>query len=183
MFKKTTAQPPEKLTGIQLTEVPKSSVGIKAIVSALSHIKDEVGILKGIGLLKKVNQKDGFDCPGCAWPDPDEKRAFLAEYCENGAKAVAEEATKNIVSPLFFATHAVTDLAKLSDYEIGKSGRITHPMYLAEGKTHYEEISWGKAFHLIADELNALNSPDEALFYTSGRTSKKAASLLVLPEV
>lgn len=180
MFKKTTAQPPEKLTGIQLPEVPKSSVGIKAIASALSHIKDEVGILKGIGLLKKVNQKDGFDCPGCAWPDPDEKRAFLAEYCENGAKAVAEEATKNIVSPLFFATHAVTDLAKLSDYEIGKSGRITHPMYLAEGKTHYEEISWGKAFHLIADELNALNSPDEALFYTSGRTSNEAAFLYQL---
>ena len=180
MSKKTTAQPPEKLTGIQLTEVPKSSVGIKAITSALTHIKDEVGILKGIGLLKKVNQKDGFDCPGCAWPDPDEKRAFLAEYCENGAKAVAEEATKNIVSPLFFATHAVTDLAKLSDYEIGKSGRITHPMYLAEGKTHYEEISWGKAFHLIADELNALNSPDEALFYTSGRTSNEAAFLYQL---
>jgi molybdopterin-dependent oxidoreductase alpha subunit len=180
MSKKTTAQPPEKLTGIQLTEVPKSSVGLKAIASALTHIKDEVGILKGIGLLKKVNQKDGFDCPGCAWPDPDEKRAFLAEYCENGAKAVAEEATKNIVSPLFFATHAVTDLAKLSDYEIGKSGRITHPMYLAEGKTHYEEISWGKAFHLIADELNALNSPDEALFYTSGRTSNEAAFLYQL---
>jgi molybdopterin-dependent oxidoreductase alpha subunit len=180
MSKKTTAQPPEKLTGIQLTEVPKSSVGIKAIASALTHIKDEVGILKGIGLLKKLNQKDGFDCPGCAWPDPDEKRAFLAEYCENGAKAVAEEATKNIVSPLFFATHAVADLAKLSDYEIGKSGRITHPMYLAEGKTHYEEISWGKAFHLIADELNALNSPDEALFYTSGRTSNEAAFLYQL---
>ena len=180
MSKKTTAQPPEKLTGIQLTEVPKSSVGIKAITSALTHIKDKVGILKGIGLLKKVNQKDGFDCPGCAWPDPDEKRAFLAEYCENGAKAVAEEATKNIVSPLFFATHAVADLAKLSDYEIGKSGRITHPMYLAEGKTHYEEISWGKAFHLIADELNALNSPDEALFYTSGRTSNEAAFLYQL---
>jgi molybdopterin-dependent oxidoreductase alpha subunit len=180
MSKKTTAQPPEKLTGIQLTEVPKSSVGIKAITSALTHIKDKVGILKGIGLLKKVNQKDGFDCPGCAWPDPDEKRAFLAEYCENGAKAVAEEATKNIVSPLFFATHAVADLAKLSDYEIGKSGRITHPMYLAEGKTHYEEVSWGKAFHLIAEELNALNSPDEALFYTSGRTSNEAAFLYQL---
>ena len=180
MSKKITAQPPEKLTGIQLTEVPKSSVGLKAIASALTHIKDEVGILKGIGLLKKVNQKDGFDCPGCAWPDPDEKRAFLAEYCENGAKAVAEEASKNIVSPMFFATHAVADLAKLSDYEIGKSGRITHPMYLAEGKTHYEEISWGKAFHLIADELNALNSPDEALFYTSGRTSNEAAFLYQL---
>ncbi|PQJ81311.1 FdhF/YdeP family oxidoreductase [Polaribacter glomeratus] len=180
MSKKTTAQPPEKLTGIQFTAIPKSAVGLKAIASSLRHIKDEVGILKGIGLLKNLNQKDGFDCPGCAWPDPDEKRAFLAEYCENGAKAVAEEATKNMVSPMFFATHAVAKLAKLSDYEIGKSGRITHPMYLAEGKTHYEEISWGKAFKLIADELNALNSPDEAIFYTSGRTSNEAAFLYQL---
>ncbi|WP_339663081.1 FdhF/YdeP family oxidoreductase [uncultured Polaribacter sp.] len=180
MSKKTTAQPPEKLTGIQLTEVPKSSVGFPAIKSALTHIKDEVGVLKGIGLLSKLNQKNGFDCPGCAWPDPDEKRAFLAEYCENGAKAVAEEATKNKVSPLFFATHAVEDLAKLSDYEIGKSGRITHPMYLPEGKSHYEEISWGKAFKLIAAELNGLDSPDEAIFYTSGRTSNEAAFLYQL---
>jgi molybdopterin-dependent oxidoreductase alpha subunit len=180
MPKKIAAQPPEKRTGIQLTDVPKSSVGIKAIVSALSHVKNEVGILKGISLLKNINQKDGFDCPGCAWPDPDEKRAFLAEYCENGAKAIAEEATKNIVSPLFFATHSVEELAKLSDFEIGKSGRITHPMYLAEGKTHYEEISWGKAFHLIADELNSLKSPNEAIFYTSGRTSNEAAFLYQL---
>jgi molybdopterin-dependent oxidoreductase alpha subunit len=180
MSKKTTAQPPEKLTGIQLTKVPETSVGVKAIVSALTHIKNEVGIVKGISLLKNINQKDGFDCPGCAWPDPDEKRAFLAEYCENGAKAVAEEATKNKVSPLFFATHSVDELAKLSDYEIGKSGRITHPMYLAEEKTHYEEISWGKAFHLIADELNALKSADEAVFYTSGRTSNEAAFLYQL---
>jgi molybdopterin-dependent oxidoreductase alpha subunit len=180
MSKKITAQPPEKLTGIQLTKVPETSVGVKAIVSALTHIKNEVGIVKGISLLKNINQKDGFDCPGCAWPDPDEKRAFLAEYCENGAKAVAEEATKNKVSPLFFATHSVDQLAKLSDYEIGKSGRITHPMYLAEEKTHYEEISWGKAFHLIADELNALKSADEAIFYTSGRTSNEAAFLYQL---
>jgi molybdopterin-dependent oxidoreductase alpha subunit len=180
MSKKITAQPPEKLTGIQLTKVPETSVGVKAIVSALTHIKNEVGIVKGISLLKNINQKDGFDCPGCAWPDPDEKRAFLAEYCENGAKAVAEEATKNKVSPLFFATHSVDELAKLSDYEIGKSGRITHPMYLAEEKTHYEEISWGKAFHLIADELNALKSADEAIFYTSGRTSNEAAFLYQL---
>jgi molybdopterin-dependent oxidoreductase alpha subunit len=180
MSKKTTAQPPEKLTGIQLTKVPETSVGVKAIVSALTHIKNEVGIVKGISLLKNINQKDGFDCPGCAWPDPDEKRAFLAEYCENGAKAVAEEATKNKVSPLFFATYSVDELAKLSDYEIGKSGRITHPMYLPKGKKNYEEISWGKAFHLIADELNALKSADEAVFYTSGRTSNEAAFLYQL---
>ena len=180
MSKKTTAQPPEKLTGIELTKIPKSAVGAKAITSALSHVKNEVGLFKGIGLLANINQKYGFDCPGCAWPDPDEKRAFLAEYCENGAKAIAEEATKNMVTPIFFATHSVKELAKLSDFEIGKSGRITHPMYLPQGKDNYEEISWGKAFKLIADELNGLNSPDEAIFYTSGRTSNEAAFLYQL---
>ena len=178
--KKIHAQPPEKLTGIELTEVPKTSVGPKAIGSALSHIKNEVGVIKGIRLLKNLNQKYGFDCPGCAWPDPDEKRAFLAEYCENGAKAVAEEATKNKVSPLFFATYAVSSLSKLSDYEIGKKGRITHPVYLPEGADHYKEISWEAAFKIIAQELNALHSPDEAIFYTSGRTSNEAAFLYQL---
>ncbi|PQJ73751.1 FdhF/YdeP family oxidoreductase [Polaribacter butkevichii] len=180
MSKKIKEQPPEKLTGIQLTEVPKTAVGVKAIVSALTHIKDEVGISKGIQLLSKLNQKDGFDCPGCAWPDPDEKRAFLAEYCENGAKAVAEEATKNKVSPIFFTTKSIQELSELSDYEIGKSGRITHPMYLPEGATHYEEISWEHAFNIIGEELNSLNSPDEAIFYTSGRTSNEAAYLYQL---
>ena len=180
MADKSNAQPPEKLTGIELTEVPKTSVGPKAIGSALSHIKNEVGVIKGIRLLKNLNQKYGFDCPGCAWPDPDEKRAFLAEYCENGAKAVAEEATKNKVSPLFFATYAVSSLSKLSDYEIGKKGRITHPVYLPEGADHYKEISWEAAFKIIAQELNALHSPDEAIFYTSGRTSNEAAFLYQL---
>ena len=180
MSKNPKEQPPEKLTGIQLTKVPETSVGIKAILSALTHVKIEVGIVKGISLLKNLNQKNGFDCPGCAWPDPDEKRAFLAEYCENGAKAVAEEATKNKVTPLFFATNSIQELSELSDYEIGKSGRITHPMYLPEGKNNYEEISWSKAFHLIAEELNTLNSPDEAIFYTSGRTSNEAAFLYQL---
>jgi molybdopterin-dependent oxidoreductase alpha subunit len=180
MAHKIKAQTPEKLTGIKLTKIPHSAVGIQAITSALTHIKDEVGIVKGIHLLKNINQKDGFDCPGCAWPDPDAKRAFLAEYCENGAKAVAEEATKNKVSPLFFATHSVAALSKLSDYEIGKSGRITQPMYLQEGKDHYEEISWEAAFSLIGEELNNLDSPNEALFYTSGRTSNEAAFLYQL---
>ncbi|MBU3012168.1 FdhF/YdeP family oxidoreductase [Polaribacter vadi] len=180
MSKKTNAQPPEKLTGIELIDVPKSAVGAKAIASALGHIKNEVGVLKGISLLKNLNQKYGFDCPGCAWPDPDEKRAFLAEYCENGAKAVAEEATKNKVSPLFFSTFSVSNLAQLSDYEIGKKGRITHPVYLPEGSDYYKEISWQDAFKLIADELNILDSPDEAIFYTSGRTSNEAAYLYQL---
>tara|TARA_B110000305_G_scaffold93266_1_gene105131 strand:- start:684 stop:2987 length:2304 start_codon:yes stop_codon:yes gene_type:complete len=180
MSKERNAQPPEKLTGIQLKKIPATAVGFPAIVSALTHIKKKVGVLKGIRLLKNINQKEGFDCPGCAWPDPDAKRAFLAEYCENGAKAVAEEATKNKVSPLFFATHSVAALSKLSDYEIGKSGRITHPMYLPEGKDHYEAISWEAAFALIGKELNTLASPDQAVFYTSGRTSNEAAFLYQL---
>lgn len=180
MIKKTNAQPPEKLTGIELTDIPKSAVGVKAIKSSLNHVVGEVGLVKGISLLKNLNQKDGFDCPGCAWPDPDEKRAFLAEYCENGAKAVAEEATKNRVSPMFFSTYSVGKLAKLSDYEIGKKGRITQPVYLPEGANHYKEISWKDAFTLIADELNGLDSPDEAIFYTSGRTSNEAAFLYQL---
>jgi len=180
MIKKTDAQPPEKFTGIELSDIPKSAVGVKAIKSSLNHVIGEVGLVKGIKLLKNLNQKNGFDCPGCAWPDPDEKRAFLAEYCENGAKAVAEEATKNRVSPMFFSTYSVSNLAKLSDYEIGKKGRITQPVYLPEGANHYKEISWKDAFTLIADELNGLDSPDEAIFYTSGRTSNEAAFLYQL---
>ena len=180
MSKEINAQPPEKLTGIKLVKVPETSVGIKAVKSALTQIKDEVGVVKGIKLLKNLNQYDGFDCPGCAWPDPDAKRAFLAEYCENGAKAVAEEATKNKVSPLFFTTNSVSEMTKWSDYELGKSGRITHPMYLPEGKDYYEEISWDDAFQLIGKELNNLTSPDEAIFYTSGRTSNEAAFLYQL---
>ena len=113
--KKIHAKAPEKLTGIEFKKIPSSAVGYTAVKSAITHIKEEVGLVKGVGLLAKLNQKNGFDCPGCAWPDPDEKRAFLAEYCENGAKAVAEEATKNRVSPLFFATHAISKLSELSD--------------------------------------------------------------------
>ncbi|CAI8423589.1 MAG: putative oxidoreductase [Flavobacterium sp. SCGC AAA160-P02] len=178
--KKRHSEPPQKLTGIELKKIPKSAVGLPAIKSAISHIKEEVGLMKGIGLLAKLNQTDGFDCPGCAWPDPDEKRAFLAEYCENGAKAVAEEATKNKVSPLFFATYSISKISKLSDYEIGKKGRITHPVVVYPGKDYYEEISWKDAFDLISNKLNALASPNEAIFYTSGRTSNEAAFLYQL---
>ena len=147
----------------------------KAVKIALSHIKEEVGVLKGMKVLKMLNQFDGFDCPGCAWPDPDEKRAFLAEYCENGAKAVAEEATTKKADPSFFTQHSVEALGEWSDFELSKSGRLTHPMVLREGETHYRAISWTDAFGLIASELNALGSPDEAIFYTSGRTGNEAA--------
>jgi molybdopterin-dependent oxidoreductase alpha subunit len=129
--------------------------------------------------LLKVNQKDGFDCPGCAWPDPDGERSHF-EYCENGAKAVAEEATTRRVTPDFFREWSVADLSRKSDYWLGKRGRITEPVILRRGATHYEPLSWDEAFDTIAAELNALGSPDEAAFYTSGRTSNEAAFLYQL---
>ncbi len=173
------AQPPEKFTGIKLTKPSTSAAGVKAVKVALGHVIDEMGV-GGMSTLFKLNQKNGFDCPGCAWPDPDEKRSFLAEYCENGAKAVAEEATRKRADPDFFKRHSVYELSQWSDYELGKSGRITHPMYLPKGGTHYLPISWDEAFSKIGQRLNALNTPDEAIFYTSGRTSNEAAYLYQL---
>lgn len=173
------AQPPEKFTGIKLTKPSTSAAGVKGVTVALGHVFDEMGV-GGMSTLFKLNQKNGFDCPGCAWPDPDEKRSFLAEYCENGAKAVAEEATRKKADPEFFKRHSVYELSQWSDYELGKSGRITHPMHLPKGGTHYQPISWDEAFRKIGQRLNALNTPDEAIFYTSGRTSNEAAYLYQL---
>ncbi|MFV0247623.1 MAG: FdhF/YdeP family oxidoreductase [Tenacibaculum sp.] len=178
--KKIKKQTPNDFTGIKISKIPKKAVGAKAVQSALKHIISQTGLSKGFHLLKNLNQNRGFDCPGCAWPDPDDKRALLAEYCENGAKAVAEEATKNRVSPLFFAAHSVTELLQWSDYKLGKSGRITHPMVLFKGSKHYKEISWDNAFSLIGKHLNKLSSPNRAIFYTSGRTSNEAAFLYQL---
>ncbi len=127
----------------------------------------------------QLNQFDGYDCPGCAWPDPDAERA-VAEFCENGAKAVAEEGTKERVGPEFFARHSVAELSERSDFWLGKQGRLTHPMILKKGATHYQPISWDEAFAMLGRELNALSSPDEAVFYTSGRTSNEAAFLYQL---
>ncbi|RYZ75922.1 MAG: FdhF/YdeP family oxidoreductase, partial [Proteobacteria bacterium] len=148
--------------------------GIPAILSSMKHIFSEAGVVRGTKELLALNQMKGYDCPGCAWPDPDTHRA-VTEFCENGAKAIAEEATTIRADEDFFKVHSVKELAKWSDYHIGKSGRIMHPMYLKEGGTHYEKVSWDQAFEIIAEELNALSSPDEAIFYTSGRTSNEAA--------
>jgi molybdopterin-dependent oxidoreductase alpha subunit len=130
--------------------------------------------------LLKVNQKDGFDCPGCAWPDPDDERSPIAEYCENGAKAIAEEATTKALWAKFFEENSVAQLANLNDYEIGKKGRVAQPMYLAKDATHYKPITWENAFSVIAEKLNNLPTPNDAIFYTSGRTSNEAAFLYQL---
>jgi molybdopterin-dependent oxidoreductase alpha subunit len=173
------AQPPLEPKAPDVGPVQQVAGGVPAVVSSLQHVWGEAGPLRGTQLLLKLNQQDGFDCPGCAWPDPDSHRS-VAEFCENGAKAVAEEGTKARVTPEFFRQHSVVELAARSDLWLGKQGRLTHPMVLREGATHYEPLSWEEAFALVAEELNALGSPDEACFYTSGRTSNEAAFLYQL---
>src|SRR5215204_3176583 len=173
------AQPPEEFTGGSVEGASDTSGGLAAVWSATKHIVREAGVVRGTRTLLKVNQKDGFDCPGCAWPDPDGERSH-AEFCENGAKAVAEEATTRRVTPEFFKEWSVSDLSRKSDFWLGKQGRLTHPLVLHRGATHYEPIGWDEAFKLVASELNALDTPDEAAFYTSGRTSNEAAFLYQL---
>ncbi|OKI05315.1 hypothetical protein A6A06_11915 [Streptomyces sp. CB02923] len=154
------------------------AVGLPAIGHALRVSQQQMGVRRTALTLLRVNQKDGFDCPGCAWPEPEHRHA--AEFCENGAKAVAEEATLRRVTPEFFAAHPVSDLADRSGYWLGQQGRLTQPMYLAEGADRYEPVAWERAFDIIGEELAALGSPDEAVFYTSGRTSNEAAFLYQL---
>jgi molybdopterin-dependent oxidoreductase alpha subunit len=171
---------PEEFLDIKLTDPKKAAAGVPAVVSSMKHIIAEVGAVRGLKALAKVNQKNGFDCPGCAWPDPDDERSPIAEYCENGAKAIAEEATTKALWPKFFSDNSVAQLSQLNDYEIGKKGRVAQPMYLPKGATHYQPITWDNAFSLIAKKLNALPSPNDAIFYTSGRTSNEAAFLYQL---
>src|SRR5690606_30622937 len=121
------------------------------------------------------NQAEGFDCPSCVWPNPDPGHRKIAEFCENGAKAVAEEGTKRRADPEFFARYSIDELAAHSELWLGKQGRITHPMIKRPGATHYTPIEWDEAFDLIGEQLKSLDSPDQATFYTSGRASNEAA--------
>ncbi|MFN2510221.1 MAG: FdhF/YdeP family oxidoreductase [Pyrinomonadaceae bacterium] len=173
------AQPPEESDFIQIKPISKSAGGVPAIVSAVKSAWNEMGPVRGLRTLLKLNQQGGFDCPGCAWPEPDEARSH-AEFCENGAKHVADEATTKRVTPEFFKQWSVADLSHKSDFWLGKQGRITQPMLLRAAATHYEPVHWDEAFDLIGQELNSLNHPDEAIFYTSGRTSNEAAFLYQL---
>jgi molybdopterin-dependent oxidoreductase alpha subunit len=179
MQEKPHAQPPPTLTGLTLTKPKDSAAGLSAVLSTAKHILEEMNLSKGIAVLSKLNQKGGIDCMSCAFPDPKE-RSSIAEYCENGAKAIAEEATDKRITADFFAHYSVQELSEQSDYWLGKQGRLTQPMILRAGKKHYEPIAWEEAFAFIAKQLNALSSPDEAIFYTSGRTSNEAAFLYQL---
>ena len=174
------AENPERFTGLRLQRPEKVAGGVKAVINSAKYVFGAMNIMRGLQALGKLNQFDGPDCPGCAWPDPDKERSSIAEYCENGAKAIAEESTTRIVDASFFQNNSVYELSKLSDYEIGQKGRLTQPMYLKEGATNYEPIDWERAFDLIGKKLNSLSTPDEAVFYTSGRASNEAAFLYQL---
>jgi molybdopterin-dependent oxidoreductase alpha subunit len=173
------AQPPQEVSPPEVQQPKKVAGGLPAIVSAVRSISNEMGLGRGIRTLLKLNQPGGIDCPGCAWPEPDAERSHF-EFCENGAKHIAGEATTKRVTPEFFAAHSLADLSLQSDEWLEAQGRITHPMLRRRNASHYEPIVWDDAFELIGGELNALNYPDQAIFYTSGRTSNEAAFLYQL---
>jgi len=177
---KDKAKTPESFLDIKTKTPPKNSVGFTSIIAALGHVFKYIKPADAIKISKNLNQKGGFDCPGCAWPDPDDERSSLGEFCENGIKAMAEEAQNKTIGSEFFEKHSVDELASWSDFEIGKSGRLSEPLFLPVGATHYKSISWDKAFNKVGTHLNTLNSPDEAVFYTSGRTTNEAAFLYQL---
>jgi len=173
------AQPPIEADGVRIATPPRVAAGLQSVLKAAEVTLKEPGLVRGIAALSRLNQFDGIDCPGCAWPDPDHDRS-VNEYCENGVKAIAEEATSKRCTLEFFRSWSVTDLSRQSDYWLGHQGRLTAPMVLRSGSDYYQPISWDHAFAMIGNELNALETPDQAVFYTSGRTSNEAAFLYQL---
>jgi len=152
--------------------------GFPALTSSLRHLAGEKALLRGARALRIMNQKQGFDCPGCAWPEGEHRS--VAEFCENGVKAVAAEATARRCDPDFFARHPVGELRGQTDYWLEQQGRLTHPMIRRSGADHFEPISWEDAFAKAGAALRQLGDPDQAAFYTSGRTSNEAAFLYQL---
>lgn len=161
---------------LKLKDPMRIAAGPLGVREALRHSFKEMGVVRAMTALLDMNQHDGFSCPSCAWPDP-EKTSKIAEYCENGAKALADEATTSHIGADFFQKHSVEELSLLTDYELNKFGRIIEPMVLRAGAIHYEPIDWHEAYDLISSVLKSLESPNEAIFYTSGRSSNEAAFL------
>lgn len=164
--------------GISVAEPSEYAAGVAAVAATVRHLARRVGPITATRTMLRINQRDGFDCPGCAWPDPAD--TSHAEFCENGAKAVAEESTKRRIDRKFFIEYSLADLATASDFWLGQQGRLTEPMVRRPGDDHYQPIAWQSAFELIGDHLNRLATPDRAVFYTSGRTSNEAAFLYQL---
>ena len=176
MKKDVTPLTPLESKAPKLSKPKNSAAGIPAVISTAKYGLGNMGVLGSIKNLARVNDFNGFDCPGCAWPDPDKHRSF-AEFCENGAKAVADEGTRNRADINFWSQWSVSDLSKKSDHWLNSQGRITQPMILMPESEYYVPISWNESFDIIADNLVSLDNPDQAIFYTSGRTSNEAAFL------
>ena len=172
--------PPERRAPkISIAKRSKKAAGLPAIVQTMRYGLRAMGLVRTLRAYLGVNKVDGFDCQSCAWPSPDKKRK-VAEFCENGAKAIADELTRKQIGPAFFAEHSIADLIGRSDYFLNAAGRLVYPMIKREGATHFEPIAWLDAFALIGRELGALASPSEAIFYTSGKTCNEAAFLFQL---
>ena len=162
-------------SGLHVEAPEDHAAGLTAVGVAMKRAVTQMGPVRTGRTLLRLNQADGFDCMSCAWPDPDPEHRHRAEFCENGAKAVADEATRRRITPEFFARHSIADLMERTEHWLGQQGRLTHPMVKRPGGSHYEPIGWDEAFDLVARELRGLRSPDEAVFYTSGRASNEAA--------
>ncbi|MFE9006052.1 FdhF/YdeP family oxidoreductase [Streptomyces sp. NPDC007875] len=170
-------EPDERLSA---TPPKKWAAGVPAVTHALEYSLEETTVRRTATTLLTMNQVAGIDCPGCAWADPAPGHRHRNEYCENGAKHINDEATARRVTADFFRTHTVSELGRRSDLWLNQQGRLTGPMVKRPDADHYEPISWHDALKLIAAELTSLDSPDEAVFYTSGRASNEAAFVLQL---
>src|SRR5215469_1288069 len=173
------AQNPFTLGNLRVGPASEEAAGIPAIWNTMLYGIGKMGPIRSAEAFLKINHVTGFDCQSCAWPSPDKKRKIF-EFCENGAKAVSDESTKKRITPEFFAQHSIEDLAAQSDYWLNQQGRLTTPMLRHANATHYNPIAWSEAFTMIADELNHLDSPNQACFYTSGKTTNEPAFLLQL---
>ncbi|OUZ11378.1 hypothetical protein BHE97_04940 [Aeromicrobium sp. PE09-221] len=165
---------------LSVSEPKTWAAGVPAVAHALQYSLEQTSPRRTALTLLNMNQVDGIDCPGCAWPDPAPGHRHKNEYCENGAKHINDEATSSRVTADFFAQHPVSELAQQSDEWLNRQGRLTEPMVKRPGSDHYVPISWHDALEMVATELRALDSPDEAAFYTSGRVSNEAAFVLQL---
>jgi len=170
--------PAEPTGELKISEHGGKAAGFRAVASAVSVTLNQTGLKHTLPLLARLNQHDGFDCPSCAWPDP--KDRSIAEFCENGAKAVAEAATTTRLTPEALSMQSLDQLAARSDQWFNEAGRLTAPAIKRVGEDRYEPISWDEALAVIGQRLSALDDPNRAVFYTSGRASNEAAFLYQL---
>jgi molybdopterin-dependent oxidoreductase alpha subunit len=173
------AQNPPALGDVRVGSASEEAAGIPAIWNTMLYGIGDMGVMRAPEAFLKINHVSGYDCQSCAWPSPDKERKIF-EFCENGAKAVSDESTRKRVGPEFFTRYSIEELAAKSDYWLNQQGRLTTPMVRRKGATHYEPITWREAFAMIAEGLNALDFPDQASFYTSGKTTNEPAFLLQL---